>query len=101
VASAGGAAASSGGAAASSGGAAASADGGVASAGDAAAAADGAGTSAAELTGERAGDALMALVARVREAGLDPELELRAAARRFADSVREQERSVGSAAKLW
>jgi XTP/dITP diphosphohydrolase len=43
--------------------------------------------------------ALMALVARVREAGLDPELELRAAARRFADSVRERERSVGSAAK--
>jgi XTP/dITP diphosphohydrolase len=38
------------------------------------------------------GDALMGLVARAREAGLDPELELRAAARRFADSVREQER---------
>ena len=56
------------------------------------------GPSAAELTGERAGDALMALVARVREAGLDPELELRAAARRFADSVRERERSVGRAA---
>jgi XTP/dITP diphosphohydrolase len=37
------------------------------------------------------GDALMALVARAREAGLDPELELRAAARRFADSVRERE----------
>jgi XTP/dITP diphosphohydrolase len=54
---------------------------------------------APELTGERAGDALMALVARVREAGLDPELELRAAARRFADSVRERERSVGSAAE--
>jgi NTP pyrophosphatase (non-canonical NTP hydrolase) len=53
----------------------------------------------AELTGERAGDALMALVARVREAGLDPELELRAAARRFANSVRERERSVGSAAE--
>ena len=52
-----------------------------------------------ELTGERAGDALMALVARVREAGLDPELELRAAARRFADSVRERERSVGSVAE--
>jgi XTP/dITP diphosphohydrolase len=51
------------------------------------------------LTGERAGDALMALVALVREAGLDPELELRAAARRFADSVREQERSVGSVAE--
>jgi XTP/dITP diphosphohydrolase len=54
---------------------------------------------APELTGERAGDALMALVARVREAGLDPELELRAAARRFADSVRERERSVGSPAE--
>ena len=66
----------------------------AASAGGAAASAGGA--SAAELTGERAGDALMALVARVREAGLDPELELRAAARRFADSVRERERSVGS-----
>jgi XTP/dITP diphosphohydrolase len=51
------------------------------------------------LTGERAGDALMALVARVREAGLDPELELRAAARRFADSVREREASVGSVAE--
>ncbi len=34
----------------------------------------------------------MALVARAREAGLDPEVELRAAARRFADSVRERER---------
>ncbi|MGH3171135.1 MAG: nucleoside triphosphate pyrophosphohydrolase, partial [Trebonia sp.] len=69
----------------------------TASAGGAAASADGAGV--AELTGERAGDALMALVARVREAGLDPELELRAAARRFADSVRDRERSVGSAAE--
>jgi XTP/dITP diphosphohydrolase len=58
-----------------------------------------AGAGAPELTGERAGDALMALVARVREAGLDPEFELRAAARRFADSVRQQERSVGSAAE--
>jgi XTP/dITP diphosphohydrolase len=38
------------------------------------------------------GQALMALVAQAREAGLDPELELRAAARRFADSVRAQER---------
>jgi hypothetical protein len=35
----------------------------------------------------------MALVARAREAGLDAELELRAAARRFADSVRAQESS--------
>jgi XTP/dITP diphosphohydrolase len=39
------------------------------------------------------GDALMALVARAREAGLDPELELRAAARRFAGRVRDRERS--------
>ena len=41
---------------------------------------------------ESLGGALMALVARAREAGLDPELELRSAARRFADSVRAQER---------
>jgi hypothetical protein len=34
----------------------------------------------------------------VREAGLDPELELRAAARRFARLVREQEQSAGSTA---
>jgi len=61
--------------------------------------AGGEGTGSAELTGERAGDALMALVALVREAGLDPEVELRAAARRFADSVRERERSVGSLAE--
>ena len=46
----------------------------------------------AALTGERLGAELMALVARARTAGLDPELELRAAARRFADEVREQER---------
>jgi XTP/dITP diphosphohydrolase len=39
------------------------------------------------------GAALMGLVARARVAGLDPELELRAAARRFADSVRDRERS--------
>jgi XTP/dITP diphosphohydrolase len=52
-------------------------------------------TGDAVLTGEGAGDALMALVSRVREAGLDPELELRAAARRFADAVRERERPVG------
>jgi XTP/dITP diphosphohydrolase len=53
---------------------------------------------AGSANGEGAvGDELMALVARAREAGLDPELERRAAARRFADSVRERERSVGSA----
>jgi len=49
------------------------------------------------LTGERLGAELMALVARAREAGLDPEVELRAAARRFADTVRDQE---GSRPKL-
>jgi XTP/dITP diphosphohydrolase len=46
----------------------------------------------AGLTGERLGAELMALVARAQAADLDPELELRAAARRFADEVREQER---------
>jgi XTP/dITP diphosphohydrolase len=64
---------------------------------DAAVSADAAGTDASGLTGGRAGDALMTLVARTREAGLDPELELRAAARRFAASVRELERSSDSA----
>jgi XTP/dITP diphosphohydrolase len=44
------------------------------------------------LTDESLGAELMALVALVRKAGLDPELELRGAARRFADLVREQER---------
>jgi XTP/dITP diphosphohydrolase len=43
------------------------------------------------------GDELMALVARAREAGLDPELELRTAARRFADSVRARERAASAA----
>jgi XTP/dITP diphosphohydrolase len=45
------------------------------------------------LTGERLGAELMALVARAQEAGLDPELELRGAARRFADEVRDQEQA--------
>jgi XTP/dITP diphosphohydrolase len=49
------------------------------------------------VDGERLGDELMTLVARAREAGLDHELELRAAARRFADSVRERERLAASA----
>ena len=39
------------------------------------------------------GAELMALVARARAAGEDPELELRAAARRFADEVRAWERA--------
>ncbi|HEX7160629.1 MAG TPA: MazG family protein [Trebonia sp.] len=42
------------------------------------------------------GGALMDLVACAREAGLDPELELRSAARRFADAVRERERRTGA-----
>ena len=39
------------------------------------------------------GEELMALVARAREAGVDPELELRQTARRFAHRVREWEQS--------
>jgi XTP/dITP diphosphohydrolase len=42
--------------------------------------------------GERIGAELMALVARAQAAGVDPEMELRAAARRFAGQVRERER---------
>jgi XTP/dITP diphosphohydrolase len=41
------------------------------------------------------GDELLRLVARTREEGLDPELELRAAARRYRDLVRDWERSNG------
>jgi len=52
---------------------------------------------AVELTGAGIGDALMALVARASEAGLDAELELRAAARRFADAVHERERQADPA----
>jgi hypothetical protein len=51
----------------------------------------------AGLTGADVGDALMALVALAREADLYPELELRAAAHRFAGSVREPELLAGSA----
>jgi XTP/dITP diphosphohydrolase len=72
---------------------------GASTGGDPAVPADGLGSGTGRLTGERAGDALMALVARMREAGLDPELELRAAARRFAESVRERERAVGQPAE--
>jgi NTP pyrophosphatase (non-canonical NTP hydrolase) len=43
-------------------------------------------------SGDDLGAALFALVARCRAAGLDPELELRATARRFADRVRAWER---------
>jgi XTP/dITP diphosphohydrolase len=43
--------------------------------------------------GSTLGDELMGLVARARASGVDPELELRAAARRFAERVRSRERS--------
>jgi XTP/dITP diphosphohydrolase len=46
---------------------------------------------------EELGRALLALVARVREQGLDPEAALRHAARELADRLREQERARGSA----
>jgi XTP/dITP diphosphohydrolase len=49
------------------------------------------------VTAEALGEALMTLVARARQAGLDPELELRAAARRFANYVRERESPDGPA----
>jgi XTP/dITP diphosphohydrolase len=42
---------------------------------------------------ENLGDELFHLVARASEAGIDPELELRSAARRYADLVRSWERS--------
>lgn len=45
------------------------------------------------LTAAELGAELMRVVARARAAELDPELELRAAARRFAERVREWERS--------
>jgi len=57
---------------------------------DAAAAENGAGGSQAVSD---IGAELFALVARAREAGLDPELELRAAARSYRDRVRAWERS--------
>jgi XTP/dITP diphosphohydrolase len=44
-------------------------------------------------SGDDIGRALFQLVARAREAGRDPELELRAAARRYCDRVRAWERS--------
>ena len=42
---------------------------------------------------ENLGDELFGLVARASEAGIDPELELRSAARRYADLMRSWERS--------
>jgi XTP/dITP diphosphohydrolase len=58
----------------------------------------GPGASADPGSGTRGGlgDELLRLVARTREEGLDPELELRAAARRYRDLVRDWERSGGS-----
>jgi len=72
--------------------------------GGAGAPADGDGAAGGAATGEAGGAAgsqavsdigaeLFALVARAREAGLDPELELRAAARAYRDRVRAWERS--------
>ena len=46
-----------------------------------------------ELGADGLGDELMRVVDRARAAGLDPELELRTAARRFADRVRDWERA--------
>ena len=43
--------------------------------------------------GEDIGRELFRLVVKAREAGLDPEMELRAAARRYRDLVRAWERS--------
>jgi XTP/dITP diphosphohydrolase len=53
-----------------------------------------AGAPAADLDSERLGNELMSLVARATAAGLDPEISLREAARRFAANVRERERSL-------
>jgi XTP/dITP diphosphohydrolase len=44
-------------------------------------------------SGQDLGDQLLRLVSQAREAGLDPELELRGAARRYRDLVRDWERS--------
>jgi XTP/dITP diphosphohydrolase len=57
-------------------------------AGDGGGAADAGGQAVSDIGAE-----LFALVARAREAGLDPELELRAAARAYRDRVRAWERS--------
>jgi XTP/dITP diphosphohydrolase len=46
-----------------------------------------------ELGADGLGGELMRLVARARAAGIDPELELRAAARRLAGQVRDWERA--------
>ena len=48
-------------------------------------------------TGSRVGEQLFALAAAAKLAGVDPEAELRGAARRFADAVRAAERSAQDA----
>jgi len=50
--------------------------------------------SLADLPGEDLGAQLFRLVAKARAAGLEPELELRAAAHRYGDHVRAWERSL-------
>jgi XTP/dITP diphosphohydrolase len=60
---------------------------------DPAAAAAGSGAGAGAGPGSDLGQELLALVARAQAAGLDPELELRAAARAYADRVRAWEAS--------
>ena len=56
---------------------------------------DEAGGDEADRDGGKLGGELFALVASARAAGLDPELELRAAARRYRDRVRAWERDTG------
>ena len=55
--------------------------------------ADGAGDGQRDAQADALGDRLFALVATARATGLDPELELRAAARRYAERVRAWERA--------
>jgi MazG family protein len=55
--------------------------------------ADGAGDGQRDAQGDALGNRLFALVATAHAAGLDPELELRAAARRYAERVRAWERA--------
>jgi XTP/dITP diphosphohydrolase len=54
---------------------------------------DGQGDSQCDAQGDALGDRLFALVATARAADLDPELELRAAARRYAERARAWERA--------
>ena len=68
--------------------------------GDGTAAGEPASETGAGEPGSELGADLFRLVGRAREAGLDPELELRAAARRYRDRVREWERERRGAAGL-